>query len=141
MNCVAVGEGFANDGSTSPGARVYITNDGENFKEVHRESTTGAESLVSARMLSATEHWAGGTTKAGGLTAPLLALHSLDGGKTYANEHGNVIGQMITSMDFVSSQHGYATTVNALQVSSLLQFGVAPTTDQMHLASRDSIVV
>merc|ERR1712217_687385 len=69
--------GFANDGSTSPGARVYVTNDGDNFKEVHRESSTGGESLMSARMLSTTEHWAGGTTKAGGLTAPLLALNSL----------------------------------------------------------------
>jgi len=139
-HCVAVGEGFANDGSTSPGARVYVTTDGDNFKELHRESSTGEESLMSARMLSATEHWAGGTTKAGGLTAPLLALHSTDGGKTYANEHGSVIGQMITSMDFVSSSHGYATTVNALQVSSLLQFGVAPTSEQMYLASKSILV-
>merc|ERR1711908_98798 len=101
-HCVAVGEGFADDGSKSPGARVYTTTDGETFKEVHREATTGAESLMAAKMLSATEHWAGGTTRAGGLTAPLLALHSTDAGKTYTNEHGNVIGQMITAMGFVS---------------------------------------
>merc|ERR1712217_822978 len=132
--------GFANDGSTSPGARVYVTNDGNNFKEVHRESSTGGESLMSARMLSTTEHWAGGTTKAGGLTAPLLALHSLDGGKTYANEHGNVIGQMITSMDFVSSSHGYATTVNAFQVSSLLQYGATPQSELLFLSSGDIIL-
>merc|ERR1712217_672612 len=132
--------GFANDGSTSPGARVYVTNDGDNFKEVHRESSTGGESLMSARMLSTTEHWAGGTTKAGGLTAPLLALHSTDGGKTYANRHGSVIGQMITAMDFISSSHGYATTVNALQVSSLLQFGVAPTWEEMQLATQSVLV-
>jgi hypothetical protein len=33
-----------------------------------------------------------------------------------------VLGQMIMSMNFVSSTHGYATTVNALQISSLLEF-------------------
>merc|ERR1712072_1628522 len=89
--------------------------------------------MGAARMLSTTEHWAGGSTKAGGLTAPLLALHSTDGGNTYTNEHGMVIGQMITAMDFISNQHGYATTVNALQVSSLLQYGVAPS--RAHLES------
>jgi photosystem II stability/assembly factor-like uncharacterized protein len=124
-HCVAVGEGFAKDGSTSPGARVYLTTDGETFKEVHRENATGEDSLMAARMLSDTEHWAGGTTKAGGLLAPVLALHSTDGGKTYNNEHNTVIGQMITAMDFISPKHGYATTVNALQVSSLLQYGVS----------------
>jgi len=138
-HCVAVGEGFSNDGSTSPGARVYLTSDGETFKEVHRESTDGA-SLMSAKMLSATEHWAGGTTKAGGFTAPLLALHSKDAGKTYTNEHGGVIGQMITSMDFLSNQHGYATTVNALQVSSLLQYGVAPSAQLMELQAGSVVV-
>merc|ERR1712060_336923 len=39
-HCVAVGEGFSNDGSASPGARVYLTSDGETFHEVHREATT-----------------------------------------------------------------------------------------------------
>merc|ERR1712039_284758 len=139
-HCVAVGEGFSNDGSASPGARVYLTTDGETFKELHRESTTGAESVMAAKMLSTTEHWVGGTTKAGGLTAPLLALHSTDGGKTYSNEHGNVIGQMITAMDFISSEHGYATTVNALQVSSLLQYGTAAQQPKMFLSDKAFIV-
>merc|ERR1712176_199114 len=139
-HCVAVGEGFANDGSQSPGARVYVTSDGETFKELHRESTTGGESLMAAKMLSTTEHWVGGTTKAGGLTAPLLALHSTDGGKTYSNEHGNVIGQMIPAMDFISKEHGYATTVNALQVSSLLQYGVTPQSELLFLSSGDIIL-
>jgi hypothetical protein len=140
-HCVAVGEGFAQDGSENPGARVYVTTDGETFKEAHRESTTGGESLMAAKMLTTTEHWAGGTTKTGGLTAPLLALHSKDGGNTYTNEHGNVIGQMITAMDFITSQHGYATTVNALQISSLLQYGVAPTSELMHFARSETFLV
>lgn len=130
-HCIAVGEGFA-DGK-DPGARVFMTTDGETFKEVHRETSDGC-SLMAAKMLSTTEHWAGGTTKTGALVAPVLALHSTDGGKTYTNEHGTVIGQMIMSMDFISNKHGYATTVNALQVSSLLQYGAAPSTETMEAA-------
>uniref|UniRef100_A0A7S4LNI6 Uncharacterized protein n=1 Tax=Oxyrrhis marina TaxID=2969 RepID=A0A7S4LNI6_OXYMA len=125
-NCVAVGEGFAED-SKSPGARVYLTTDGETFKVVHTENAKGTESLMTARMLSKTEHWAGGTSAAGGLTAPALLLHSVDAGSTYKNENNGIVGQMITSVDFVSPTHAYATTVNALQQSSLLEYGGNPT--------------
>jgi len=138
-HCVAVGEGFAEDGSKSPGARVYVTTDGETFKEVHRESKTGAESLMAAKMISTTEHWAGGATNVGGLTAPVLALHTTDGGKSYTNEHNLVIGQMITAMDFLSSRHGYATTVNALQISSLLQYGIALESEKMQLVEPTTV--
>ena len=124
-HCVAVGEGFDKDGSKSPGARVYVTSDGTNFELVHTESTTGSESLMAAAMLSETEIWVGGTTKTGALLAPTLALHSTDGGKTWSNEYNNVVGNMITAFDFVSSSHGFATTVNALQVSSLLEYTTA----------------
>ncbi len=59
----------------------------------------------------------------GAVAAPMLALHSTDGGKTWTNEYNGVLGQMIMSMsmNFVSSTHGYATTVNALQIPSLLE--------------------
>eukprot|EP00854_Cymbomonas_tetramitiformis_P014327 gene14327-16942_t len=122
--CVAVGEGYSADGSTAPGARVYITTDGASFKQVY-QADDGA-SLMAARMMSKSEHFAGGSTKAGGLLSPVLALHTTDGGKTYVNEHGNVVGNSITAFDFISSDHGYATTVNALQVSSLLEYGSTP---------------
>jgi photosystem II stability/assembly factor-like uncharacterized protein len=122
-HCVAVAEGFANDGSTDPGARIFLTTDGETFNEVHRENTTGGESLMSARMLSNTEYWAGGTTYAGGFLKPALALHSTDGGQTHTNEGTNIMGQMITAMDFLSPEHGYATSITALQVCNLLEFG------------------
>lgn len=121
-HCVAVGEGFGNDGSTDPGARVYITNDGETFKLAHTEKTTGMESLMAAGMVSATEHWAGGTTKVGSFAGAILALHSTDSGTTYNNEHGGVVGEMITALDFVSGSHAYATAVSALQVCSLLEY-------------------
>jgi len=122
-HCVAVAEGFAQDGSANPGARVYLTSDGEVFDEVHRENTTGSESLMTARMLSTTEHWAGGTTKSGAFRAPMLALHSTDGGKTHNNEGTAIQGNMITSMDFLSAKHGYATAITAAQICNLLEFG------------------
>lgn len=122
-HCVAVAEGFAQDGSSNPGARVFLTQDGETFNEVHRENTTGMESLMTARMLSATEHWAGGTTKSGALFAPALALHSTDGGQTHTNEGSSIQGNMFTSMDFVSAEHGYATALTGAQICNLLEFG------------------
>jgi hypothetical protein len=122
-HCVAVGEGFAQDGSADPGARVFLTTDGETFKEVHREASTGMESLMAAQMLSQTEHWAGGTSKSGGFAAPMLALHSTDGGATHTNEGGHILGNMITNMDFISNKHAYATSLSALQVCNILEFG------------------
>jgi len=122
-HCVAVAEGFAQDGSTAPGARIYLTEDGETFNEVHRENTTGMESLMTARMLSTTEHWAGGITKAGALFAPALALHSTDGGSTHNNEGESIQGNMFTAMDFISAEHAYATTITGAQVCNLLEFG------------------
>jgi len=122
-HCVAVAEGFAQDGSADPGARVFLTQDGETFNEVHRENTTGMESLMTARMLSTTEHWAAGTTKSGALFAPSLALHSTDGGKTHTNEGSSITGNMFTSMDFVSGEHAYATAITGAQICNLLEFG------------------
>jgi len=121
ITCVAVGEGFGQDGSSSPGARVYVSTDGETFSLKHQGED--GSSLMAAKMLSKAEHWAGGTTKAGGLVAPVLALHSVDGGATWANDPSSskVLGQMITAFDFVDGV-GYATTVNALQISSLLKY-------------------
>jgi hypothetical protein len=122
-HCVAVAEGFAQDGSSDPGARIFLTQDGETFNEVHRENTTGMESLMTARMISTTEHWAGGTTKSGALLAPALALHSTDGGKTHNNEGSSISGNMFTSMDFISAEHGYATALTGAQICNLLEFG------------------
>jgi len=119
-HCVAVGEGFGHDGSTSPGARVYATSDGEKFELTHHEPTDGA-SLMAAKMFSAHEHVAGGRLPTG------LTLHSTDAGKTYATKGATIKGQAITAMSFVSPTHGFATAVNGLQICSLLEYG-APST-------------
>merc|ERR1711904_351587 len=74
-------------------------------------------------MISPTEYWAGGTTKSGALLAPGLALHSKDGGQTHTNEGSSIKGNMFTSMDFVSADHGYATAITGAQICNLLEFG------------------
>jgi hypothetical protein len=125
-HCVAVGEGFGKDGSTSPGARVYVTDDGLTFKLAHHDKRDGA-SLMSAKMISRNEHFAGGSAGEEA-TDPILALHSKDAGGSYIDEGADsgIVGHMITAMDFASSSHGYATTVNALQLCSLLEYGKVP---------------
>lgn len=122
-HCIAVAEGFGQDGSGDPGARIFLTTDGEKFDEVHRENTTGMESLMAARMISPTEYWAGGSTKSGALFAPALALHSTDGGQSHTNEGSSIAGNSFTSMDFVSADHGYATAITGAQICNLLEFG------------------
>ena len=122
--CLVVAEGFKDDGSTAPGAYVFTMTDGKTLRMSHHEVLDGS-SLMAAAMVSPTEHFAGGSSGEGG-GAPLLALHSKDGGKTYLNEHANITGQMIVSWSFPSNTHGLATTVNSLQIASLLEYGAAP---------------
>ena len=45
----------------SQGARVYVTTDGKTFSLKHQGED--GSSLMAAKMLSATEHWAGGSSK------------------------------------------------------------------------------
>jgi hypothetical protein len=116
--CVAVGEGFGQDGSKAPGAYVHMTTDGEKFNVTHHEAVDGA-SLMAATMLSKTEHMAGGRLGQG------VSLHSTDGGNTYTPLGLKIRGQQITDMSFISPTHAFATAVNSLQICSLLEFGSA----------------
>jgi len=121
-HCVVVAEGFGETGGEA-GAHVYMTSDGETFNRVHSETTTGKESLMTARMLSSTEYWVGGSTQQGGLFAPALILHSMDAGQTHTNEGAGVKGQSLTSMDCISANHCYATSLSSLQICALLEYG------------------
>jgi len=121
-NCVAVAEGFGETGGET-GARVYRTTDGETFEKVLHKDDTHAESLMTTKMLSASEYWVGGSTKPGGLVAPSLILHSVDAGATHTDESSGIVGQMMTSMDCVSAEHCYATSLTALQTCNLLELG------------------
>jgi len=113
-NCIAVGEGFGNDGSTSPGARVYVTNDGETFTKTFQG--VDGSGMMAAHMLSATDHHAGGRGNG------WVTQHSTNGGLTYSPGGVNIKGNSVTNFGFVSATHAYATTINQLQVCSLLEF-------------------
>jgi len=124
-HCAMVAEGFENDGSQQPGAKVFYTSDGENFEVVHNEHDLGTESFMSVRMVSPTEYWAGGAANPGATNAPSLLIHSTDGGKTHENrgDRADLYGEYITSMSFVSTEHGWATSLNAASTCNLMEFG------------------
>ena len=89
-HCIVIAEGFADDGSLHPGARVYVTNDGTNFELSHLVNKTGYESFMTCQMLSIDEFWIGGTEQLRSPTAQMFMLHSNDGGKSYVNENNNL---------------------------------------------------
>merc|ERR1711937_737646 len=114
--------GFGESGGET-GARIYRTNDGEKFELVLHQDDSHAESFMTTRMLSQTEYWVGGSTKPGGLLAPTLILHSVDGGATHTDETNGILGQIMTSLDCLSSDHCFATSITALQTCDLLELG------------------
>jgi hypothetical protein len=59
--CIAVAEGFADDGSKSPGAHIHATVDGENWKEIYIFEAENAGSALAVKMLSETEAWVAAT--------------------------------------------------------------------------------
>ena len=121
---MAVGEGFGRDGSKLPGAAIYATTDGHTFKLLHRETVDGS-SLMAVKMFSASEHAVGGRLQGG------LSMHTADGGKTYVKKGAGVkVPMMITSMSFLGKHHGFATSINNLQICSLLEFGQAPSSSE-----------
>ena len=89
-HCIAIAEGFSDDGSNEPGARVYVTTDGTNFELSHLVNKTGYESFMTCQMLSVDEFWIGGTEQLRSPTAQMFMLHSNDGGKSYVNENNNL---------------------------------------------------
>jgi hypothetical protein len=124
-HCVFVAEASARDGVATAGAHVFYTSDGETFKEVHVENDLGSESFMTARMISPTEYWVGGAANPGAVNAPSLLIHSADGGQTHENhgDRADLYGEYITSMAFVSTEHGWATSLNAASTCNLMEFG------------------
>ena len=125
--CVAVAEGF----NENAAARVYFTEDGQNFREVFRLNSTSstAYSLMSVRYASATEVWAAGSAE-GELSSSGLIVVSKDGGKTWtiASENLANIGD-ITGLSFLENGIGFATAVTIYQDSTILRYdpnGPAP---------------
>ena len=123
--CMAVGEGFSTDGSTSPGARVYKTEDGKNWKLIYTYGTATHGSVMDVKMLSSTEAWIGTTFSAGTFNSGAEFLHTIDGGKTFTiSPKISAVGEVM-SMSFINSTTAYAAAVTVEQVSTVLAYGIS----------------
>ncbi|KOO21618.1 hypothetical protein Ctob_005986 [Chrysochromulina tobinii] len=95
------------------------------FYMVHTEPTDGS-SLMAVKMLSEDEFHVGGRL----ISPSALGLHSTDGGASFIKLGAGIRGEMITSMSFPTTNHGFATSISELQVCSLLEykhyFGATP---------------
>jgi hypothetical protein len=90
---------------------------------MHLENKIGiAPSFMTTQMISTMEHWVGGTAELGNKSAVAFLLHTVDGGKTYTNENNGIVGEAITDIDFLSSKHGYATSINSNKICSVLEY-------------------
>eukprot|EP01060_Flectonema_neradi_P015515 TRINITY_DN22125_c1_g1_i2.p1 TRINITY_DN22125_c1_g1~~TRINITY_DN22125_c1_g1_i2.p1 ORF type:complete len:518 (+),score=130.54 TRINITY_DN22125_c1_g1_i2:51-1556(+) len=122
--CMAVGEGFSDDGSTSPGARVYKTEDGKTWKLIYTYGQSTHGSVLDVKMLSETEAWVGTTFSQGTFNSGAEFLHTTDGGKTFVvSPKVSAIGDVM-GMSFINSTTAYAAAVTVEQVSTVLAYGI-----------------
>lgn len=105
------------DSGTGAGSRIFITTDGETFKQV-QFNAGAANSLMAARWVSETEVWAAGGSLDSAFNGAFF--HSTDGGKTFTNEV--VQGIYATSLSFTSATRGYASTMTQMQQSSIAMY-------------------
>jgi len=118
-NCFAAGEGFANDGSTKPGARILQTSDGKTWTQSTLVPSASALRCVAT---SATEGWVAVSQQ----SSPIKTMyyHSTDAGKTWTVDStvsgvGEVMG-----MAFVagSTTVGYAVGITELKITTPMKY-------------------
>ncbi|KAJ9449258.1 hypothetical protein DIPPA_20934 [Diplonema papillatum] len=120
--CIAVGEGYANDGSTDPGAHVLRTEDGgSSWQKVYQYGKTTGGSVIDVNMLSATEVWVATSYAVSTLNSGAQFLHSTDGGKTFT-EASSVLSGVgeVLQMSFINGTSAYAVGVTVYQDSTIL---------------------
>eukprot|EP01059_Diplonema_ambulator_P013222 TRINITY_DN23745_c0_g1_i1.p1 TRINITY_DN23745_c0_g1~~TRINITY_DN23745_c0_g1_i1.p1 ORF type:complete len:517 (+),score=154.24 TRINITY_DN23745_c0_g1_i1:46-1596(+) len=120
--CMAVGEGFSDDGSDAPGVHILKTEDGKTWNEIYVFGAATAGSAVAIQMVSATEAWVAATEHTGA-----AMLHTTDGGKTWEapQEDLKYIGD-IMAMSFINDKTAYAVAVTEFQDSTIMAMGVSP---------------
>eukprot|EP01064_Diplonema_japonicum_P036863 TRINITY_DN8456_c0_g1_i1.p1 TRINITY_DN8456_c0_g1~~TRINITY_DN8456_c0_g1_i1.p1 ORF type:complete len:406 (+),score=131.57 TRINITY_DN8456_c0_g1_i1:48-1220(+) len=121
--CVAVAEGFAQDGATVPGVSVFMTTDGAKWDKVYSYGTSSGGSSMSVKMVSTTEAWVAATSGTG-LKATGHFLHTTDGGKTWTEGAGLPFVGDVMEMSFVNATTAYAAAVTAEEVSTILALGI-----------------
>ena len=119
--CMAVGEGFAHDGSSSPGAHVFGTTDGgKTWTDLH---TVPGGAGMTINMLSASEAWVGVTEEGGA-----GFLHTTDGGKTFVAGAPLRGTGAIMSASFIDDKTAYAASITNAQDCTVLALGVSKPT-------------
>lgn len=121
--CVAVAEGFAQDGASSPGATVFMTTDGNKWEKVYSYAATADGSALSVKMVSTTEAWVAATSGSG-LGTKAQFLHTTDGGKTWSEGTALPMVGDVMEMSFVNATTAYAAAVTAEEVSTILALGI-----------------
>ena len=120
--CMAVGEGFAEDGSKDPGGHIYATtNGGKQWQKIFTFGASSGGGAMSVKMLSATEAWAAMSDKSGG-----YIFHTTDGGKQWSQGDKLVEVGSVLEMSFIDSKTAYACAVTEAQDSTILAFGITP---------------
>eukprot|EP01064_Diplonema_japonicum_P022606 TRINITY_DN3257_c0_g1_i1.p1 TRINITY_DN3257_c0_g1~~TRINITY_DN3257_c0_g1_i1.p1 ORF type:complete len:519 (+),score=153.72 TRINITY_DN3257_c0_g1_i1:63-1619(+) len=120
--CMAVAEGFQQDGSSAPGVHVFKTEDGKTWNNIYTFGAVTGGSAVSIEMVSATEAWVAATEQKGA-----SMLHTTDGGKTWdvPNADLKYVGDVM-AMTFIDANTAYAVAITELQDSTILALGVTP---------------
>lgn len=124
--CMAVGEGFANDGSMKPGAHIYGTVDGATWSELYVFGAATGGSGLAVTMISETEAWVAATFEKSIFDNGAVFLHTMDGGKTWTEGKALKGVGDVTSMSFINSTCAYASAVTDAQDATVLAFGVSP---------------
>ncbi|KAJ9468047.1 hypothetical protein DIPPA_34527 [Diplonema papillatum] len=121
--CIAVGEGFADDGSTAPGAHVMRTEDGgSTWSEVYVYGASTHGSATAVTMLSETEVWVGTTFAQSTLKAGAQFIHSTDGGKTWTESPVLSGVADVLSMSFINSTVAFAVGITVDEDSTALAY-------------------
>lgn len=121
--CMAVAEGFAQDGSTAPGAHVFKTTDGKTWTKIYTYGAATGGSALDVKMLSETEAWVGFTFAESTLNSGAAFGHTTDGGKTWTHSPTlNGVGT-VTQMSFIDDNNAFAVAVTVYQISTVMRFG------------------
>jgi len=121
--CMAVGEGFAQDGAGMPGAHVFKTTDGKNWTKIYTYGAATGGSALDVKMLSETEAWVGFTYAESTFKSGAVFGHTTDGGATWVHSPElNGVGT-VTQMSFIDDNNAFAVAVTVYQISTVMKFG------------------
>ncbi len=120
--CIAVAEGYSQDGSTDPGAHILKTTDGgKKWNEIYTFGASTGGGGMDVKMLSEMEAWVAVSDSTGG-----HILHTTDGGKTFTEGAALKGIGAVMQMSFINPTTAYAAAITTAQDSTVLAMGISP---------------